>query len=341
MSISIKQIFLTMILGLIVIISYDMPGLTVTCSTAALFAYLLKPIVDRLSPILRLHYFYVATVVYIVFVLMCVILIMLIIPRCVDQIKDLASRLPQLRDTVTDALIPKFLLWTKFYLGRTIFNGLSAIVSDFHLPVSHAAEAVDVVFHYASFTANVILMMLLFPLILFFLLTDLPNIEKDLSLILHKISNRKLRIIIEEIEKLVLDFLGACCKIGFIVSTYYLLALSIIGFEYSLLFSIIFGFAVTLPFLGPIIAIISCLAVSLLEQSFHMEQIWILVIFTIAQFVENIFLYPKIIGDKLGIHPLAVILSALIAGHFFGIIGVLISSPVVGIVRILIKKFLN
>ncbi|MDX1917488.1 MAG: AI-2E family transporter [Rickettsiaceae bacterium] len=339
MALSINKIILGLITASFILLCCNMPGLVTTFFIALLIAYVLKPLSAKISSILHIQYFYSAVILYIIFISIWVTLIILIIPKCISQIQDLVSKFPKFRNSISNDFIPYCLDIVKYYFGETVSNSMTELVSGSEFQINHAGEAVDFIFQYASFTANIIFMTALFLIFLFFLLTDFPKIEQNYNILLSKTNSAEIRSILSEIEKLISGFLIACCNIGLIICIYYFCTLSYLGFDYSLLFAVIFGVAVIVPFLGAIIAITTCIAVSLLSHGPSMEQASILLIFSVAQIIENVLLYPKIIGDKLGIHPLAVILSALISGHFLGVIGILIAAPLAGIVKICIKRY--
>ncbi len=340
MKLSPQSLLMSILFIILLLICHYASGVVLTFLIAFLVAYILKGIARILSQYFNMQYLYCASFVYICFAATFALSIVLIIPLCIAQINDLIHKFPAFQAVLLYDLMPKLLDSIKFYFGENAFIYMNDMITNFRISYKNAGDAVDIALQYASFTANLLFMILLFPVVLFFFLIDFPTIERDFRWLITKIGFKKMNSILDEIYILIFGFLLASFKVMILTSIYYVIALNLIGFEYALLFGVLFGCSIIIPFVGAAITIISCIGVSFLNNGFGIEQIWILGIFFLAQIIENMLLYPKIIGDTLGIHPLTIIFSILVLGEFFGIMGVLLAVPLVGVVKIVCKKLI-
>jgi len=102
--------------------------------------------------------------------------------------------------------------------------------------------------------------------------------------------------------------------------------------------SVFAGVTRAVPVVGPIV---SGLAIVLLgvTQSVSLG-LWLLIFFVVLQFAESKFIMPKLIGDRMQLHPATIIISLLVGAEFFGIFGMFMAAPVAAIIRVLIRYYL-
>ncbi|MDA9559137.1 AI-2E family transporter, partial [Alphaproteobacteria bacterium] len=108
--------------------------------------------------------------------------------------------------------------------------------------------------------------------------------------------------------------------------------------NYSLFIGVFAGFFSFIPLIGIIFSFLITSILAYLQFVDPIYIIYIFIVFVVGQLLESNFLTPRLIGDKLGLHPLAVILSIFIFGALFGIIGVIFSIPITAIILLVLRK---
>ena len=112
------------------------------------------------------------------------------------------------------------------------------------------------------------------------------------------------------------------------------LGLSIIGMPYALPVGVLAGLANMIPYLGPLIGIVSASAVALATQQ-GMDMVWqVMILFVIIQILDNILIQPLVVAKSVDLHPLIVLIVVMIGSDIMGIVGMLIAVPVTGIVKV-------
>lgn len=131
-------------------------------------------------------------------------------------------------------------------------------------------------------------------------------------------------------------FVSGQCLESVILGLIFFVILSICGFPYSLLISVLVAITSLIPFFGAFIALVIG-AILIATQSFTQAIIFVL-IFLVTQQIENNLIYPKVVGKSVGLSPLWTLLAITVGGSIFGIVGMIIGLPIASILSVLLKK---
>jgi predicted PurR-regulated permease PerM len=123
----------------------------------------------------------------------------------------------------------------------------------------------------------------------------------------------------------------------FMLACYYSLGLWIIGLQTALLIGLLAGLLSIIPYLGFAVGIIVAAIAAYAQFHAWMPVVYALLVFGIGQVLEGMILTPLLVGDKTGLHPVAVIFAILAGGHFFGLVGALIAVPVAAGIMVLVR----
>ena len=139
-----------------------------------------------------------------------------------------------------------------------------------------------------------------------------------------------------DIHQVVLRFIQGQIIIAIIISIIETLGLILIGMPYAPLLGFIGGVSNIIPYFGPYIGAVPALAVALTMSPWM--ALWTAIVFLVVQQVDNIYLSPRIMEGKLGLHPVTTILAVIVGGKLFGMLGLLFSVPLVAMLKILLKR---
>ena len=190
----------------------------------------------------------------------------------------------------------------------------------------------------ASTVMEIILMMVLVPLVTFFLLNDYYKIQK---LIIEQVPNKYFEMALNMIYKLELQlskYIRGVVTESFIVTILYAIGYSFVGIQYAFLLGIIGGVLNIIPFAGPFIAVIPVIFSSMLQYGDLRMFVPILIINVIVQQLDELFIQPKVYGKILHMHPLVIILAILIGNELLGILGMILAIPMYTIISVTIKE---
>lgn len=150
-------------------------------------------------------------------------------------------------------------------------------------------------------------------------------------------TRKRLRRCMIRIQKMLFSWAIGLCVGMFCIFILTWIGLLIIGFDAAFLFAVVAGFLNVIPTLGPILAAIPPVLITLLSNP--MQVIWVLLIYIIVQQIESNIVTPMIMKKQLKLHPLVLLLSIIVMGTFFGIVGCFITAPLIASLSIVYDEF--
>lgn len=171
------------------------------------------------------------------------------------------------------------------------------------------------------------------PIITFYFLNDKNYFIKKTYLTIPKKYRQDAKRLGKEIDRALGEFIRGRIIVAIFVGVSTTILLLVLRVDFALLIGMIAGAVDIIPYFGPVIGIIPAAFFALLESP--VKALWVVLIFIGIQQIENNIISPKVIGEGMGIHPITIILSLIIGGGIFGILGMVFAVPVVAIVKIL------
>lgn len=179
--------------------------------------------------------------------------------------------------------------------------------------------------------------------IAFYLLKDVEYFaalyHKGTGLLFNRQHNEKLSGLMADINGVVSKFIRGQLLVASIVGVTSSIALYFVGLDYAVLVGMTAGLFNIIPYFGPIIASILAVMVGLISGS-PLKALLAVVALVAVQQLDSNFISPKIVGDSVGLHPVFVILSIIIGGSLFGLLGMLIAVPTAGIIKLLLIQWI-
>ena len=170
-------------------------------------------------------------------------------------------------------------------------------------------------------------MLILIPVVLFYLLLDWRKLLRILIAAVPRRWMRKILGMANEVDDLLAQYLRGQFIVMLVLSVYYSAGLAIAGFDIALPVGIITGMLAFVPYVGFGIGLVLALLAGLLQFSDWHGLIAVAIVYGGGQILEGFFLTPKLVGERIGLHPLVVIFALLAFGQLFGFVGVLLALP--------------
>jgi predicted PurR-regulated permease PerM len=319
-------------MGLIAFVVYLLSPILTPFLIAAVLAYICDPLVDRLSAFSVGKFSMgrtIATVLVLLAVSLAIILMFLIIiPLLQKQSLLIAERLPSLIDHIRKTVEPW--LQSKFGISLAIDSAhVQDIISknwkttgDIVSEVLKTAGTQGLAF--IGLLANLFLL----PVVLFFLLRDWDELVANVGELIPRDWIDNVTSIAKEVDQVVAEFLRGQLSVMFALGIFYSFGLWLAGLEMALSIGLIAGLLSFIPYLGFALAFIMAVVLAVLQFSSFGQVIPVLIVFGLGQFVESFVLTPILVGNRIGLHPVVVILALLAGGQLFGFAGVLLALPV-------------
>jgi len=302
---------------------------------AALLAYIGDPLADRLQ---RLKFPRTIAVVS-VFVLTFVglgLLILLVVPLIKTQVSALLEALPGIVVQVEQVWLPRLTEFIGIDPGEDI--GLGAFLSRYSdMAGSWGATVLMSLSRSGGALAAAVISLFLIPILTFYLLRDWDPILRKLGAIVPKQQRETVISLARETDEVLGAFLRGQILVMISLGIIYSVGLSLVGLTFAVAIGVVAGLVSFVPYLGFVFGIgLAGLTVAL-EPEPWLRLLGVVATFSIAQMIEGSFLTPKLVGDRIGLHPVLVIFSIAAGGQLFGFFGILLALPAAAVLSVLVR----
>ncbi|MFN7097777.1 MAG: AI-2E family transporter [Gammaproteobacteria bacterium] len=305
---------------------------------AGTIAYLFDPLVNRLQK-LKLPRTIAAIIVFLLLLAIVVIMMLIFIPLLQQQVINLIDKIPDMLIWLQN----KFFPWLNEHLGVSI--NLDATYLKKVLPgdLKQAGSLFNSVWHTVFSSGKTLFIwvanLLLIPVVLFYLLRDWPKFLNGLQSLLPRRNEPTITVLFRECNEVLGAFLRGQFLVMLALGLLYSIGLSIVGLNTSFLIGLTAGLLSIVPYLGFIIGIGAALIAATFQFHDVLHCVYVIIVFVIAQSIEGSVLTPNLVGDRIGLHPVAVIFAVLAGGQLFGFVGILLALPVAAVSMVFLRHF--
>ena len=307
---------------------------------AFIFAYLLQPAIDTNCHKLKLPRGIVTLGVFTMFLSGFVAIIVLIVPIIYQQIAVFVSKIPQYKSNFQSGITA----WSERLndVNPELSNKVTESAQNFlDSAFSIFASFANHIWQYTLATINFFTIVALVPIILYYFLRDWPQIVSSIESILPMRGKSKVREIFISINELLSVYIRGQLNICLLLAFYYILGLNLIGLDLALLLGILSGFLIIIPFIGAMISFLMVVISCYFTFGAGIELVYVIILYVVGHSVEGYILAPKIIGDRIVLHPVWIIFAVFAAGSVFGFIGIVFAIPIAGIVKVLLSHVID
>jgi predicted PurR-regulated permease PerM len=302
---------------------------------AAVFSYLLNPVVKVFEK-KGIRRIFGVIIVYLIFIAIIMLLAFVLVPKLIKEISALVVNIPQysrqmqelfkqFQDGYMKSGLPESF---KDVLDENILMLQSMILTMLQNIANGIIEMFSQLF-------NIIIV----PVITFYMLKDSEYFKKQFILVLPKTKRTKFIVLLRDIDNVFGKYIRGQIIIASFVGVLTTAALILIKVKYAFILGIFAGIANIIPYFGPFIGIIPTILFALLDSTG--KALYAAGAFILIQQLESGFLTPRIIGKSVGIHPVYVIMSLIVGGKLFGVIGLIMAVPVLAAVKMTLRHVLR
>jgi predicted PurR-regulated permease PerM len=293
----------------------------------AILAYLGTPLVDALAR-RGVHRAIGTTLTVLLFGVALAGLFVVLVPLVRAETMLVVKRLPDVVDRLGTTVLP----WAERALGGTIALDLATLrgfvadnldsVRELGMRVLSGVRSGGAVL--VAILVNVALV----PVVMFYLLRDWNGIVARLDELVPRRWQPKVRTIARQVDEVLAEFLRGQLAVMAVLAAYYAIALSLVGLEHAFSIGVLTGLLVFIPYVGFGLGLVLGVVAAVLQWTGWPFFLAVIGVYAVGQLVENYVLVPWLVGDRIGLHPLAVIFALLAFGQLFGFAGVLLALPV-------------
>lgn len=311
-----------------------------TIIISAILAYLFNPIINYLEKY-NISRGIGILILYIVILGSITVISFSIIPRIVKEIREFLIISPNYFKKFSNFFNELYIEYYKNIgnissilqsIEQMILDNISRLQNIITTNISKFFEGIIQLF--SKFVS-----LILIPILTFYFLRDKDHFKNRLYLTVPKKRRREVKELALEIDRALSQFIRGRLILAIYVGIATTILLLILGIDFAIVIGLITGIADIIPYFGPFLAFVPAVIFAFLNSP--IKALWVGIMFIGIQWIENNVLAPKVIGDSTGIHPITVLLSLIIGGGMFGVMGMIFSVPAIAIFKIFFGFFMD
>jgi len=326
----IKFILLALLIAGGVWFAFSIGALVRMVIIAFIVAYLLNPLINWIESS-GMGRTAATSAVFLVILVVVGYVLFLVLPMVVDELKTAQENMAS--GQASDKL---------FKIKGAIEEKLAFIgIRDLDIMEKTRNYFVNVgnkLFQYLLNAVSIVTNLIIIPFISFFLVKDIRLIKKQF---IRMVPNRFFEFTLNVIHKMDLqlgNFIRGQILESAIIGGLSIIALWMLNVDYYIVLGIFAGIANIVPYIGPVAGVVPPVLISLYETGDLALAGYIAISFILIQLIDNGVLKPVVVGGSVDLHPLIVLLAVIIGGKFFGILGMILSIPVTGFLKVIIRE---
>jgi predicted PurR-regulated permease PerM len=323
-------------LGLLLIALYLLRGVLLPFVAGMAIAYFLDPLCDWIETH-GCSRNWATVIVSIGFVFVLVIALLFLVPLLERQILDFAGRLPGYVDIISNRLLPQLQDIAQRLGVGNLADLRSTAGAQVGAIVGWIGAALVRVVSSGVALANLLSLLFITPVVAFYLLRDWDRLVIQIDALLPRQHRDTIHTQLLEINRNLAGFARGQATVCLVLAIFYATGLSLIGLEFGLVVGLGIGFLSFIPYVGSITGLIVSLGIALAQFPTWGPVGLVLGFFVLGQILEGYVLTPRLVGNRVGLHPVWVIFALLAGGALFGFVGLLLAVPVAAVIGVLIR----
>jgi len=316
-------------------------GILLPFVVGLIIAYLLDPVADRLcrAGCSRTIATILITVTLVIVVLF---LVLFLVPLVASEVRDMIRAIPEQLEVIRGALEDLARRWAgdRFPAFQDVLK--RAVANWSNDWTVYASGVLKSLWSGSLALVNFLSLFLVTPVVTFYLLLDWDRMVSRVDSWLPRDNAPAIRRLVREMNQVVSGFLRGQGTVGLVLGALYAAALTVVGLRYGLIIGLTAGLLSFIPFVGSIVGLLLSLGVAI-------SQFWpnwvpimtVVAIFLAGQAIEGNILQPKIVGDRIRLHPVWIMFALFAFTYLFGVVGALIAVPIAAVIGVLARFSIN
>ena len=302
---------------------------------AALLAYVGDPLADRLQKF-KLPRTLAVVAVFVLTFLTLGLLILLIVPLIRNQVGALLSALPVIGAQVEQVWLPWIAGFLDIELGEDV--GIGPFLARYsEMAGNWGGKVLMGVAESGGALAAAVISLFLVPILTFYMLRDWDLIIARVGALVPISQRDTIFGLVREADDMLGAFLRGQLLVMMALAVIYSAGLGLVGLKFAVAIGVVSGLVSFVPYLGLVFGVLLASLTVVLEPDPLWRLVGVFATFTIAQVIEGSILTPKLVGDRIGLHPVLVIFAVAAGGQLFGFFGILLALPVAAVLSVVVR----
>lgn len=300
-------------------------------------AYFLDPVADYLER-LGLNRLAATSLILLTSILTLVIIVLLLVPVLVNQLLSLAGDLPSLVKALVDRINEFAPASLKAWLQTSGFDVQESVGRVAGSATGWIATVLASIWSGGLALVNVVSLLVVTPVVAFYMLADWDRMISRIDNLLPRDHADTIRAIAGDIDTALAGFIRGQGTVCLLLGLFYAAGLSLAGLKFGLAIGVLAGALTFIPYVGALLGGITAVGVALVQfWPDYTSVLLVAGIFALGQFLEGNFLSPKLVGDRVGLHPVWLMFALLAFGYLFGFVGLLLAVPLAAAAGVLVR----
>lgn len=328
-----EAIFWLIATGLLVLALWLLHGILLPFVAGMAIAYFLDPVADRLEEA-GLSRRSAVAVITLFFTIVAVLAVIMLVPLMLSQGMDLINQMPRYLEALREG-------WDELasrHLDALPSFDLESVRQALQSAAAPSAKIIGKVFNQGMALLGLLSLLVITPIVAVYLLYDWDRMVERIDQLLPRRHAPLVRSIFRDIDSTLAGFVRGQGTVCLLLGLFYAIGLSLAGLDFAVLIGVIAGLVSFIPYVGATVGGVAAGVVALFQFWPDPMRIGIVLgVFALGQFLEGNFLTPKLIGDRVKLHPVWVMFALFAFGYLFGFVGMLIAVPVAATIGVLTR----
>jgi len=319
---------------------YQISNILMPFIVGILVAYFLDPVADRVEK-LGISRGLAAALITTIFFTVGILAVIVLAPVLFDQFVSLAAKAPEYVKEVQSKYEPALSAFLNDISPDSISKAKEIAAGFSDNLTKFAAKLIGGIWKSGVAVVNMISLIFISPIVAFYMLKDWDKFTAKIDSWLPRDSAETVREQVKKIDQTISGYLRGQSNVCLLLGVFYAIGLSLAGLEFGLFIGLMTGILAFIPYAGAFFGTVVGLLVAYFQFGSISGVGMVLAVFVLGQILEGNFLTPRLVGRKVGLHPVWVIFGLLAGGSLFGFTGVLIAIPVTATIGVLTRFFIK
>ena len=299
--------------------------------------YLFAPLAYKLEK-LKISRTMATLFVFFIVILIVTPLVVLLLGMISKELNVFVSSMPAYAASLTEKVNPLFERLQSYFPNLEVENVGKALSANMSHALQLGGKVIQSILQNSMALFNVFSLVLITPVVTFYMLRDWEVFTSEIKNLLPQKHKKGIENILKQTDAALSGFIRGQLSVCVILGTYYAIGLNIIGLKLGLLVGFVAGVISFIPYVGSITGFVLSMILAFSEFGDTAHILGVVAVFLSGQFIEGNFLTPKLVGDKVGLHPVWVMFALFAGGALMGFLGLMIAVPVAAVVGILLRE---
>ncbi len=308
---------------------------------AMVLAYLFNPLVETVMRIVHIPRWLAIGLVFLTIGVVVVLVAWYLVPLVWDQILYARANIPNAIIWLNTSLRPWLQHTLHIETSRINLNVVTAWITTFlqsHYNLDDTQQMLTRLAQSGMNIIGVLSLLVLIPIVTFYFLLDWRAMLDRLHGLIPRRMEPKAMQIMHECDEVMGAFVKGQLLVMVLLGIVYAVGLQLVGISVGLIIGIVAGLLSIIPYMGFTVGLLAALIACVFEYGFNWQHMALVgVVFMVGQVIEGYVLQPFLLGDRIGLSPVAVIFAVLAGAQLGGIVGMLIALPVAAILVVLFR----